>query len=448
VKIKDYLRHIQTVEIGACALGLLVLIAGLVLIAHAPHLSLIVFTFVFAFTAGYVAALVPYFLAGLTGLTILGATIAPIFYNEGFPPISVTTSNGKVLAILAFVVLGAAFKVASPGAERRMVLLPAGFALSGVAMSQIGGISLLQIPSVMWVAASGALFVLGLHCSRWTGKLVFSGSAIIALASILFRAPGLHASVGYDDLGARIFGVFGNAVVAAGAVFLLASVLALHFWFTHRTIAIILVLSAVAVSVRTGSRTTFLMAAFFATISIIGYLTWNQRTLLTRRQGYWTVAIFAMVAVAYMYIHSHLGRAGHLATGSESVQARLAGLSAFLSSFRHPLGTKQILVTFNGGINTTTENTWLDIAARLGWLPLLSALVAFGSGIRHGSRSSKVLLGIYVTAGLTSAAYYFPAVYFVTFVGAGWLAGLGDPSRSVQTSASSSVEELRRWSKV
>lgn len=390
---------------AATAMIVLCVSASVFVVRADPRYSLVVVGYAVAAVAGFVAGHTrrAAWVAGLAAIACVGA---PRVVQRDFPEPAFTTSSGPYLAALAVGLIGVALARSSTD-ERRVTVLPALLVLAGVLLRP----ELLLEPTMAWLAASGALFVLGLRWRPRRGGLLLVAWALGA-ASVLLLVPGFQGEIAVLASGTRAFGVFGNPLVAADSLILMASALVAILW-RRKLVTVGVVAITVAAVVETGSRTGLMLIGVAALAVLLGVFPGRRERRAVGARA--VTALLAAVGLVYLVnASSELGRIGAISAQDESVVGRLSALAAGArEALTHPIGTTLIEVRSDVGNLSTYENIFFDTAARYGWLPLAALIVALALIWRRSGSAARVQWFLLVLAGLTAAVVYFPAVYVV-----------------------------------
>ena len=397
--------------------GALLAVGGGLLAGTQPKTAFAIAAFSGALLAGYLIASVNKTPALLAALTLV-VVVAPRVVERMYPEPRLDTGNGQFIAILAFATIGAAVPVAEKGIERTLVLFPA-------VMMIVGAILLpgfVKDPSFGWLAATGALFVLG---RRWRPK---GGGAILlafllGAVSIYLVIPGFRAVTAIYPSNERSYGFFGNPIISADAIMFMAAALIAICW--QRGIAV-LAISVVAITavIETGSRTGIMLAGFLLLVTLVGWF--PRLKQIHRTPGrFFTILIIAGAGMAFFIFNSDvLGRAGALSGQETSFTARIAAIGAgMIGSVSNPAGGDNISVVYSAGILPTYENLFFDVGARLGWFPLVGTVVAFVLCLRIANRAGRVAVFSVILAGATAGIYYHPAAFILGILCAGVVDG-------------------------
>jgi hypothetical protein len=383
------------------------------LVAFAPKYALAATAYACALLAGLGLAAIRR-TGILLPVLVVAVVVAPRVVQRPFPDVDFTTGNERVLALLAFAAVGAAAPIAARGAERLLVIIPVALVTVGIFLNP----SLLLEASFGWLAASGALFVLG---RRWVTK---RGGAlllafIIGVTSIYFKIPGFRGEIGILPSDIRSFGVFGNPLIAADAImFMTAGLVAI--WWRNGFAVLVLVTAGLVAIVETGSRTGLLLAGFLAVALVTGkYPLANGARRSAGRNI--SLALLTTATLAVLFLSKQeLGRVAAISGQEGSVTARVAAIGdGLVASLTHPFGGDEIVVTSSAGQITTYENLFFDVGARLGLLALAGVVVAFAIAYRLGNQAGRVGVAVMILAGMTAAIYYHPAAYVLGLVCAG-----------------------------
>jgi hypothetical protein len=383
------------------------------LVAYQPDYALPATAYACALTAGFGLAAIRR-TGILLPVLVVAVVVAPRVVQRPFPELDLTTGNEKFLALVAFAAIGAAAPMAARGAERLLVIIPFALVTVGAFLNP----SLLLDASFGWLAASGALFVLG---RRWVSKrggaLLFA--FIIGVTSIYFKIPGYRGEIGILPSDIRSFGVFGNPLIAADAIMFMTAGLVAIWWRNGFAVLVLVTAGLVAIG-ETGSRTGLLLAGFLAVAFVAGKYPFPNGTLRSAGRNI-SAALLATATLAVLFFNKQeLGRIAAISSQEGSVTARVAANGAGLvASLTHPFGVDQIVVTSGGGQIFTYENLFFDVGARLGLLVLAGVVVAFVIAYRIANQAGRVGIAVLILAGMTAGIYFQPAAYVLGLVCAG-----------------------------
>lgn len=378
-----------------------------------PRYSIAAVGLMAALAVGFtIAHIVP---AGwLAGLACIAAVTLPRVVQRDFPEPWFTTVSGPRLALLAAVLIGAAL-ARSTADERRVVAVPSVLSAIGYALSP----GLLVEPTMAMIASSGALYVCGRKRRGW---LLLLGAWMLGVASIFWRVPGYQGEIAVLDSGIRVFGIFGNPLIAADSLVLMGGAL-LALWWRHAIVCLALVGITVAAVIETGSRTGVLLVGVVTLAVILGAFPVRREHRVAGRRVL-TLALGGAAVYTFLVSGVELGRIGSISGEESSFAARAASLlGAGPEALSRPVGGGSINYATTAGNLTSYENIFFDTAARYGWFPLAALVVALVMVGRRSSTPALVQLLILILAGMTAAVTYFPAVWMVGLISVGVVEG-------------------------